>query len=273
MGPTGVGKTELAKALSEFMFDDESNMIRVDMSEYIEKHSVSRLIGSPPGYVGFDEGGQLTESVRRRPYRVILFDEIEKAHPDVFNILLQILDDGRLTDGHGRTVDFTNTIIIMTSNIITADNMTNNFGFVQNLSDKEAVKQRSSIDKALKNSFRPEFINRIDEIIVFEKLKKNELKHITDIIVKDIQLRLDEKNIKIDLSEKAKELLINEGYDEEFGARPLKRLIQRKIENEISSMIISKEISKNDSLKVNVKGGKLDFKKQNTKSKSKTTSS
>ena len=273
MGPTGVGKTELAKALSEFMFDDESNMIRVDMSEYIEKHSVSRLIGSPPGYVGFDEGGQLTESVRRRPYRVILFDEIEKAHPDVFNILLQILDDGRLTDGHGRTVDFTNTIIIMTSNLITADNMTNNFGFVQNLSDKEAVKQRSSIDKALKNSFRPEFINRIDEIIVFEKLKKNELKHITDIIVQDIQLRLDEKNIKIDLSEKAKELLINEGYDEEFGARPLKRLIQRKIENEISSMIISKEISKNDSLKVNVKGGKLDFKKQNTKSKSKTTSS
>ena len=273
MGPTGVGKTELAKALSEFMFDDESNMIRVDMSEYIEKHSVSRLIGSPPGYVGFDEGGQLTESVRRRPYRVILFDEIEKAHPDIFNILLQILDDGRLTDGHGRTVDFTNTIIIMTSNLITADNITNNFGFVQNLSDKEAVKQRSSIDKALKNSFRPEFINRIDEIIVFEKLNKDELKLITDIIIKDIQIRLDEKNIQIDLSEKAKELLINEGYDEEFGARPLKRLIQRKIENEISSMIISKEISKNDSLKINVKSGKLDFKKQNTKSKSKTTSS
>ena len=147
------------------------------MSEYIEKHSVSRLIGSPPGYVGFDEGGQLTESVRKRPYRVILFDEIEKAHPDIFNILLQILDDGRLTDGHGRTVDFTNTIIIMTSNLITADNMTNNFGFVQNLTDQEAVKQRSSIDKALKGSFRPEFINRIDEIIVFEKLKKDELTH------------------------------------------------------------------------------------------------
>ena len=178
MGPTGVGKTELAKALSEFMFDDELNMIRVDMSEYVEKHSVSRLIGSPPGYVGFDEGGQLTESVRRRPYRVILFDEIEKAHSDVFNILLQILDDGRLTDGHGRTVDFTNTIIIMTSNLITADNMNNNFGFLQDLSDQEAVKQRSSIDKVLKKSFRPEFINRIDEIIVFENLSKDELKEI-----------------------------------------------------------------------------------------------
>ena len=271
MGPTGVGKTELAKALSEFMFDDESNMIRVDMSEYIEKHSVSRLIGSPPGYVGFDEGGQLTESVRKRPYRVILFDEIEKAHPDIFNILLQILDDGRLTDGHGRTVDFTNTIIIMTSNLITADNMTNNFGFVQNLTDQEAVKQRSSIDKALKGSFRPEFINRIDEIIVFEKLKKDELTHIADIIIRDIQIRLDEKNIKISLTESAKELLIEEGYDEEFGARPLKRLIQRKIENEISSMIISKTLSKNATVKINSKDGKLEFKKQNSKSKSKSS--
>jgi ATP-dependent Clp protease ATP-binding subunit ClpC len=271
MGPTGVGKTELAKALSEFMFDDESNMIRVDMSEYIEKHSVSRLIGSPPGYVGFDEGGQLTESVRKRPYRVILFDEIEKAHPDIFNILLQILDDGRLTDGHGRTVDFTNTIIIMTSNLITADNMTNNFGFVQNLTDQEAVKQRSSIDKALKGSFRPEFINRIDEIIVFEKLKKDELKHIADIIIRDIQIRLDEKNIKISLTESAKELLIEEGYDEEFGARPLKRLIQRKIENEISSMIISKTLSKNATIKINSKDGKLEFKKQNSKNKSKSS--
>jgi len=271
MGPTGVGKTELAKALSEFMFDDESNMIRVDMSEYIEKHSVSRLIGSPPGYVGFDEGGQLTESVRKRPYRVILFDEIEKAHPDIFNILLQILDDGRLTDGHGRTVDFTNTIIIMTSNLITADNMTNNFGFVQNLTDQEAVKQRSSIDKALKGSFRPEFINRIDEIIVFEKLKKDELTHIADIIIRDIQIRLDEKNIKISLTESAIELLIEEGYDEEFGARPLKRLIQRKIENEISSMIISKTLSKNATIKINSKDGKLEFKKQNSKNKSKSS--
>ena len=207
MGPTGVGKTELAKALSEFMFDDELNMIRVDMSEYVEKHSVSRLIGSPPGYVGFDEGGQLTESVRRRPYRVILFDEIEKAHPDVFNILLQILDDGRLTDGQGRTVDFTNTIIIMTSNLITADNMTNNFGFLQDLSDQEAVKQRSSIDQVLKKSFRPEFINRIDEIIVFEKLTKDELKQISDLIIKDIQKRLDEKGIEIHLSDSAKEYL------------------------------------------------------------------
>jgi len=271
MGPTGVGKTELAKALSEFMFDDESNMIRVDMSEYIEKHSVSRLIGSPPGYVGFDEGGQLTERVRKRPYRVILFDEIEKAHPDIFNILLQILDDGRLTDGHGRTVDFTNTIIIMTSNLITADNMTNNFGFVQNLTDQEAVKQRSSIDKALKGSFRPEFINRIDEIIVFEKLKKDELTHIADIIIRDIQIRLDEKNIKISLTESAIELLIEEGYDEEFGARPLKRLIQRKIENEISSMIISKTLSKNATIKINSKDGKLEFKKQNSKNKSKSS--
>lgn len=272
MGPTGVGKTELAKALSEFMFDDELNMIRVDMSEYVEKHSVSRLIGSPPGYVGFDEGGQLTESVRRRPYRVILFDEIEKAHSDVFNILLQILDDGRLTDGHGRTVDFTNTIIIMTSNLITADNMTNNFGFLQDLSDQEAVKQRSSIDKVLKKSFRPEFINRIDEIIVFEKLTKDELKQISDLIIKDIQKRLDEKGIEIHLSDSAKELLISEGYDEEFGARPLKRLIQRKIENEISTMIISGKVS--DGIKINItsSNGNLTFKKTNSKSKSKTLS-
>ena len=273
MGPTGVGKTELAKALSEFMFDDELNMIRVDMSEYVEKHSVSRLIGSPPGYVGFDEGGQLTESVRRRPYRVILFDEIEKAHPDVFNILLQILDDGRLTDGQGRTVDFTNTIIIMTSNLITADNMTNNFGFLQDLSDQEAVKQRSSIDQVLKKSFRPEFINRIDEIIVFEKLTKDELKQISDLIIKDIQKRLDEKGIEIHLSDSAKELLIAEGYDEEFGARPLKRLIQRKIENEISTMIISGKVS--DGIKINITAsdGNLKFKKTNIKSKSKTLSS
>ena len=272
MGPTGVGKTELAKALSEFMFDDELNMIRVDMSEYVEKHSVSRLIGSPPGYVGFDEGGQLTESVRRRPYRVILFDEIEKAHSDVFNILLQILDDGRLTDGHGRTVDFTNTIIIMTSNLITADNMTNNFGFLQDLSDQEAVKQRSSIDKVLKKSFRPEFINRIDEIIVFEKLTKDELKQISDLIIKDIQKRLDEKGIEIHLSNSAKELLISEGYDEEFGARPLKRLIQRKIENEISTMIISGKVS--DGIKINItsSNGNLTFKTANSKSKSKTLS-
>ena len=272
MGPTGVGKTELAKALSEFMFDDELNMIRVDMSEYVEKHSVSRLIGSPPGYVGFDEGGQLTESVRRRPYRVILFDEIEKAHPDVFNILLQILDDGRLTDGQGRTVDFTNTIVIMTSNLITADNMTNNFGFLQDLSDQEAVKQRSSIDKVLKKSFRPEFINRIDEIIVFEKLTKDELKQISDLIIKDIQKRLDEKGIEIHLSDSAKELLIAEGYDEEFGARPLKRLIQRKIENEISTMIISGKVS--DGIKINITAsdGNLKFKKTNIKSKSKTLS-
>ena len=272
MGPTGVGKTELAKALSEFMFDDELNMIRVDMSEYVEKHSVSRLIGAPPGYVGFDEGGQLTESVRRRPYRVILFDEIEKAHPDVFNILLQILDDGRLTDGQGRTVDFTNTIIIMTSNLITADNMTNNFGFLQDLSDQEAVKQRSSIDQVLKKSFRPEFINRIDEIIVFEKLTKDELKQISDLIIKDIQKRLDEKGIEIHLSDSAKELLIAEGYDEEFGARPLKRLIQRKIENEISTMIISGKVS--DGIKINITAsdGNLKFKKTNIKSKSKTLS-
>ena len=272
MGPTGVGKTELAKALSEFMFDDELNMIRVDMSEYVEKHSVSRLIGSPPGYVGFDEGGQLTESVRRRPYRVILFDEIEKAHPDVFNILLQILDDGRLTDGQGRTVDFTNTIIIITSNLITADNMTNNFGFLQDLSDQEAVKQRSSIDQVLKKSFRPEFINRIDEIIVFEKLTKDELKQISDLIIKDIQKRLDEKGIEIHLSDSAKELLITEGYDEEFGARPLKRLIQRKIENEISTMIISGKVS--DGIKINITAsdGNLKFKKTNIKSKSKTLS-
>ena len=272
MGPTGVGKTELAKALSEFMFDDELNMIRVDMSEYVEKHSVSRLIGSPPGYVGFDEGGQLTENVRRRPYRVILFDEIEKAHSDVFNILLQILDDGRLTDGQGRTVDFTNTIVIMTSNLITADNMTNNFGFLQDLSDQEAVKQRSSIDKVLKKSFRPEFINRIDEIIVFEKLSKDELKQISDLIIKDIQKRLDEKGIEIHLSNSAKELLISEGYDEEFGARPLKRLIQRKIENEISTMIISGKVS--DGIKINITSsdGNLTFKTANSRSKSKTLS-
>ncbi|MCH8225320.1 MAG: AAA family ATPase [Chloroflexi bacterium] len=241
LGPTGVGKTELAKALAQFLFDDESNMVRVDMSEYMEQHTVARLIGAPPGYVGYEEGGQLTEAVRRRPYRVILFDEIEKAHPDVFNILLQILEDGRLTDGHGRTVDFRNTVIIMTSNLGTRDLTRQPTGFktddrVQSLDEQ---RMRDSVHDALKRAFRPEFLNRIDETIIFHPLTQDQIVKVVDLMVRDVQDRLAERGISFDLTPAAKEWLAKEGFDQVFGARPLRRAIQRFLENPLSKGILA----------------------------------
>jgi ATP-dependent Clp protease ATP-binding subunit ClpB len=233
MGPTGVGKTELARALAEFLFDDEQAMVRIDMSEYQERHTVSRLIGAPPGYVGYEEGGQLTEAVRRRPYSVILFDEIEKAHPEVFNVLLQLLDDGRLTDGQGRTVDFKNTVVIMTSNIGSQ--------FIQDLrNDEEEMRRR--VMEAMRQHFRPEFLNRIDDMVVFHPLDAEVLKRIVEIQVGLVQKRLSDRKIEIELTEAAKELLAEEGFDMVYGARPLKRVIQRDVLNPLASKILSGEI-------------------------------
>ena len=253
LGPTGVGKTELAKTLAEFLFDDEKNLVRLDMSEYMEKHTVSRLIGAPPGYVGYEEGGQLTEVVRRRPYSVILFDEIEKAHPDVFNILLQILDDGRLTDGQGRTVNFRNTVIIMTSNIGTEHIELVSLGFeAKDLKAKEEQykKIKDKINEALKKHFRPEFLNRIDEIVIFQRLTPEDVKLIVELQLKNLQKQLDEKKIKLEISDEVKEFLAKEGYDEVYGARPLKRTIQRYVVNPLSQRIISGEIKENSTVKV-----------------------
>lgn len=240
LGPTGVGKTELGKALAEFLFDSEKNLVRIDMSEYMEKHSVARLIGAPPGYIGFEEGGQLTEAVRRRPYSVILFDEIEKAHQDVFNLLLQILDDGRLTDGQGRTVDFKNTVIIMTSNI--------GSNWIQESADYGEMKNR--IDEALHAHFRPEFLNRIDEIILFRRLGAEELQGIIDIQLKNLEKRLAEKKLTLELTKNARNYLAKEGYDPAFGARPLKRVIQNLIINPLSSKIIAGEFKEGDKITV-----------------------
>jgi ATP-dependent Clp protease ATP-binding subunit ClpB len=250
LGPTGVGKTELAKTLAWFLFDTEKAMIRIDMSEYMEKHSVARLIGAPPGYVGYEEGGQLTEAVRRRPYSVILFDEVEKAHPDVFNVLLQILDDGRLTDGQGRTVDFRNTIIIMTSNIANE--------IVSRMDSPEISESvREVILGELKKFFRPEFINRIDEIIVFRKLNKDDIKKIIDIQLERINARFADKKIKVVFDESIKEYLVKVGYDETFGARPLKRAIQKEVLDKIAVHIISNKIKEGDTVivKYNEKDG------------------
>lgn len=242
MGPTGVGKTETAKALAEFLFDDENAMVRIDMSEYMEKHSVARLIGAPPGYVGYDEGGYLTESVRRRPYAVILFDEIEKAHPDVFNILLQIMDDGRLTDGHGRTVDFKNTILIMTSNIGSQ--------YILESRGKDEEKNNELIFKTLKNYFRPEFLNRVDDIIIFNFLKKEQIKYIVDIQIGKLNKILLDHKIKLELTEKAKEFLSEKGFDPDFGARPLKRAIQTYLQNPLSLEILEGNFIEDDIIKV-----------------------
>jgi ATP-dependent Clp protease ATP-binding subunit ClpB len=254
MGPTGVGKTETAKALAEFLFDDENAMVRIDMSEYMERHSVARLIGAPPGYVGYDEGGYLTESVRRRPYSVILFDEIEKAHSDVFNILLQILDDGRLTDGHGRTVDFKNTIIIMTSNIGSQ--------YILDSRKEDPNKNREIILKTLKNYFRPEFLNRIDEIIIFNFLDEDQLKDIVELQIKNLNKILSTHKIKITLTEKAKEFLSKKGYDPDYGARPLKRTIQDYIQNPLSLKILEGEFIEDDIVRVDLdKNGVLIFEK------------
>ncbi|NLY87294.1 MAG: AAA domain-containing protein, partial [Clostridiales bacterium] len=233
MGPTGVGKTEVAKALCEALFDTEKNLIRIDMSEYMEKHSVSRLVGAPPGYVGYDEGGQLTEAVRRKPYSVVLFDEIEKAHPDVFNILLQLLDDGRLTDNQGRTVDFKNTIIIMTSNLPQKD---------------------------LTSFFRPEFINRIDDIINFESLTKEQISKIVGFSIKALAKRLEERDISVEINDEAVMLIADEAYDPIYGARPVKRYIQKNIENEIAKMVISGDIGSGSIVYIDTYNGKLNYK-------------
>ncbi len=243
LGPTGVGKTELAKALAEFMFDDESAMIRIDMSEYMEKHSVSRLVGAPPGYVGYEEGGQLSEAVRRRPYSVILFDEIEKAHNDVFNILLQILDDGRLTDGQGRTVDFKNTIIIMTSNL--------GSHYIQELVDNEKEMEQK-VNEILRNSFRPEFLNRVDETIIFKSLDRDHLTMIVEIQINHLRDRLEEKRIGIELSDQAKVRLVDIGYDPVYGARPLKRTIQKYIQDPVATKLLQGDFKEGDSIKVDI---------------------
>src|SRR6056297_3307102 len=261
LGPTGVGKTELAKTLAETMFNDEDAMIRVDMSEYMEKHSVSRLVGSPPGYVGHDEGGQLTEPVRRRPYSVILFDEIEKAHPDVFNVLLQILEDGVLTDTHGRKVDFKNTIVIMTSNV-GADfiEKQSQLGFKKEEDeDINYENMKDNVMSKLRKTFRPEFLNRLDEIIVFHALDKEHIKEIVDLMLDDLRERLEEKSIEIEVTEAAKSKLAEDGYDSEFGARPLRRTIQRQIENPLSIKILDKEFEEKNKITVDVKENEFDF--------------
>ncbi|MBR9979537.1 MAG: AAA family ATPase, partial [Desulfatitalea sp.] len=251
MGPTGVGKTELAKALAQFIFDDEQAMVRVDMSEYMEKHSVARLIGAPPGYVGYEEGGYLTEAVRRRPYSVILFDEIEKAHPEVFNVLLQILDDGRMTDGHGRTVDFKNTIVIMTSNVGSQ--------WIQELGSNQRTEMERRVTEALRAQFKPEFLNRIDEIIIFLNLTADQIGAIVDIQMQRLIQRLAERKITLTLTPAARQLLAERGYDPIYGARPLKRAIQQLIENPLSMAILKGDVREGSPLRVDVKGDELVF--------------
>ena len=252
LGPTGVGKTELAKALAESLFDDEHNIVRIDMSEYMEKFSVSRLIGAPPGYVGYEEGGQLTEAVRRKPYSVILFDEIEKAHPDVFNVLLQVLDDGRITDSQGRTVDFKNTIIILTSNL-------GSEYILEGINDKGELTEeaKTQVEKLLKQSFRPEFLNRLDEIVFYKPLTQTEIGKILDLLITDLNRRLADQEITIDLTQKAKDYLIKNGYDPVYGARPLKRFVQKKLETLIAREIIKQTILPKQNVKVDYNGNEL----------------
>ncbi len=249
LGPTGVGKTELARALAEFLFDDERNMVRIDMSEYQERHTVARLIGAPPGYVGYDEGGQLTEAVRRRPYSVVLFDEIEKAHPEVFNVFLQVLDDGRLTDGQGRTVDFRNTVIIMTSNIGSQ--------YIMNIDDEEEMEKR--VLAALRDHFRPEFLNRVDETVIFHRLSQEDLRQIADIQFNRVRALLSKQNISVALTDAAKDLLVKEGYDPSYGARPLKRVLQRRVIDPLALKVIQHEVRPGDHVVVDAIGDELTF--------------
>lgn len=260
LGPTGVGKTELARALAEFMFDDEDNMIRVDMSEFQERHTVSKLIGAPPGYVGYDEAGHLTEAVRRRPFSVVLFDEIEKAHPDVFNTLLQVLDDGRLTDSHGRTVDFRNTIIIMTSNLGSSDVKREAFGFnKQSREETESAQLRSSVEEALKQQFRPEFLNRLDEFIVFDSLTQEDIEQIVDKFVGEVSERVQDLKVTIELTEEAKTWLAKTGFDRMYGARPLKRAIQRQVESPLSKRLLAGEFTEGSTILIDLGENELTF--------------
>jgi ATP-dependent Clp protease ATP-binding subunit ClpB len=251
LGPTGVGKTELARALAEFLFDDEHNLIRIDMSEYMEKHTVARLIGAPPGYVGYEEGGQLSEAVRRKPYSVVLFDEIEKAHHDVFNVLLQVLDDGRITDGQGRTVDFKNTVIIMTSNL----------GSAAILEGTNAEQREARVMEALRSHFRPEFLNRIDDIIIFDRLSDEHLTHIVEIQLQRLVSRLAQQKLTLELSPAAKVFLAREGYDPVYGARPLKRVLQRELLNHLSLELLEGKFHEGDTIHVDEQDGKLVFRR------------
>ncbi|HEY6394815.1 MAG TPA: AAA family ATPase, partial [Candidatus Binataceae bacterium] len=252
LGPTGVGKTELARALAEFLFDDEAAMVRIDMSEYMEKHTVSRLVGAPPGYVGFEEGGQLTEAVRRRPYSVILFDEIEKAHADVFNILLQLLDDGRLTDGHGRTVDFRNCIVIMTSNIASQ--------ILLSFKGQDYDRMKAQALDVLRQSFRPEFLNRVDEIVVFHPLNREELRKIVDIQLDRLRKRLEERKIELELTDKARDYFAEQGYDPSYGARPLRRMIQRELETALGRKLLSGDVKDRSVVAIDVGPKGFEFK-------------
>ena len=252
LGPTGVGKTELAKALAESLFDNEQNIVRIDMSEYMEKHSVARLIGAPPGYVGYEEGGQLTEAVRRKPYSVVLFDEIEKAHPDVFNILLQVLDDGRITDSKGKTVDFKNTILIMTSNI-------GSTYLLEGIDDQGNIKQEAQdmVMADLRNHFRPEFLNRLDETIMFKPLTKDNITRIIDLQVKDLNRRLADKELRVELTPAAKEYAADNGYEPMYGARPLKRYLQKTVETLAARLILGDGVDAEDTILIDVENGEL----------------
>jgi ATP-dependent Clp protease ATP-binding subunit ClpC len=252
LGPTGVGKTELAKTLANFLFGDDDALISLDMSEYMEKHTVSRLVGSPPGYVGYEEGGQLTEAVRRKPFSVVLFDEIEKAHPDVFNTLLQILEEGRLTDSQGRSTDFRNTVLIMTSNLGTQDLRKANVGFGKNDEAMSYQRMRDKVNEALKNHFRPEFLNRIDEVIVFHELGMPEVVQMVDLMAKRLIGQLEGLGLGLELTQPAKELLAKRGYDPQLGARPLRRALQRLVEDPLSEKLLNKEFSAGEIVLVGV---------------------
>jgi len=258
LGPTGVGKTELARALAQFLFNDEDAMVRVDMSEYMEKHTVSRLLGAPPGYVGYEEGGQLTEAVRRRPYRVILFDEVEKAHRDVFNILLQLLEDGRLTDGHGRAVDFKNTVVIMTSNLGTEEFQRQAVGFGHR-DETDEQRMRQTVESALKQTFRPELLNRIDDVMIFHPLTEEHLKSIVDLLIRGVGMKLSERSIKLEVDDEAKAWLVKRGYDPVYGARPLRRAIQRYVENPLATRILQGEFKEGDTVAISLQEDNLNF--------------